>query len=68
MSGTEHVAAENPGADSPQAFRGNMIVDARLATFVAMHVLPGSGVEKPVRQRKPADPDRILRSWFDPAP
>src|SRR2546426_5251908 len=65
--GTKHITPENPGADSGQAFGGNIIVDARLATFIAVHVLPDTGVEKPVHQREPADPDRILKILVRPS-
>src|SRR5690349_7517080 len=57
---SEHVAAKNPGADAGEALRGDVVVDARLAAVLAVHVLPGSRGEEPLHQRDPADPDRIL--------
>ncbi len=59
--GTEHVAAEDPGTDSVQTLRRDFIVDPRFAAFVAMHPLPGPGMEKPLHQAGPADAERMLQ-------
>src|SRR5216684_5537486 len=38
--GTEHVAPENPGADSGKALLRDSVVDPRLAVVVAVHPAP----------------------------
>jgi hypothetical protein len=59
--GTEHVTPENPGADPGEPLRRHIVVDARFAIFIAVHPLPGARVEEPVKQRRPADSERILK-------
>jgi hypothetical protein len=39
----------------------NVFVDASLAVRIAVHPLPGARVEEPVKQRRPADSERILK-------
>src|SRR5690348_2307938 len=63
---SEHVAAEDPGADAGEALRGDVVVDARLAAVLAVHVLPRSRGEEPLHQRDPADSDRILEHLARP--
>src|ERR1700683_2942787 len=52
---TEHVASENPGPDSAEAFLRNCVVDARLAIRMAVHLPPDTRVKKPVHQLRAAD-------------
>ena len=59
--GTKHVTPENPGTDPGAAVRSNIVVYARLAIFIAVHVLPGARVEEPVKQGEAADSERILK-------
>src|SRR6202171_659561 len=42
----EHVAPENPGADSGKALFRHSVVNSGLTAGVAMHLLPHAGVEK----------------------
>jgi hypothetical protein len=64
----EHVAAEDPGADVLEAARGDVVVDAALATLAVVHALPGAGAEEPLEHLRPADPEGKSRLWSGPAP
>src|SRR5712692_367322 len=64
--GPEHIAAEYPGAQAGHRLRGDLVVDARLATFKALHLSPGSSGEEPLHQRDAADPERILKILIGP--
>src|SRR5712691_8769797 len=64
----EHVATQNPRANPGQSLRRDVIIDARLATCVAVHLLPGARGEEPVHQGEPPTPIGFSRSWFGPAP
>src|SRR5512143_1536444 len=57
----EHIAAKNPGADAGQSFCGHIVVDPGLATLLAVHLLPGTGVEDPVHEQGSSDPERVLQ-------
>src|SRR6267378_2204242 len=59
--GAEHVAPENPGADSGEALRRNIVVYARFASVIAVHPLPGARVEEPVKQRRTTNAEGILK-------
>jgi len=41
--------------------RRNLVVDARFASFIALHPLPGARVEEPVKQFRTANSERILK-------
>src|SRR6266404_4108442 len=57
----EHIPPENIRADTSEALRRDIIVDAGLAAFIAVHPLPGARGKKPVKYSEPANPERILQ-------
>src|SRR5678815_3124235 len=59
--GAEHVAAEYPRADVRESPRRTVVVRTGFAVLVALHVLPRSGVDKPVEQLGTADAQRMLQ-------
>ncbi len=59
--GTKHVPAEDPGPDPVEALRGKIVVNAGLTALIAVHALPGSRMEEPVKQFRTADPERMLK-------
>lgn len=64
--GAEHVSPDNPGADLRETSRRDIVVDARVATFVAVHVLPGARVEDPVKQCRTPHSERIVKILAGP--
>ncbi len=58
--GAEHVAAENPRADSRETLRRNIVICACLAIITPVHSLPGTRVEEPVKQCRAAHSKRVL--------
>src|SRR5712675_1795429 len=46
--GPEHVAPENPRADSGKTLLGHAVVDSRLAAFQTVHAAPRAGLEEPL--------------------
>ena len=56
----EHVSTENPGADSGESLRRNIVIYASLAIFISVHPLPGPRVEEPIKQFRTADSKRVL--------
>jgi hypothetical protein len=55
------MATQDPGADTLEATPGKIVVDARGAVTVAMHLLKGSCREKPTMQPHAADPERVRK-------
>src|SRR5579884_3479957 len=47
---TEHVAPENPGANSSDAVLGNSMIDAFFSTLLAVHLPPGARLKEPIHQ------------------
>jgi hypothetical protein len=59
--GSEHIAAEDPGAEAAEALGRHFVVDTGFTLAgMAVHLLPDAGVEEPVHQCRPADAERIL--------
>ena len=58
--GTKHVSTENPGADSFETLRRNIVICPCFAVFIPMHPLPGARVEEPFKQCRTADSQRVL--------
>src|SRR6267143_850274 len=56
----EHVAPENPGADSGKALLRDSVVDSRLPIGMAVHLPPCERVEEPLHQLRAPDAERIL--------
>src|SRR6266853_1818447 len=63
---TEHVAPEDPGADSGKALLRNSVVDSRLPIAVAVHLPPQARVEEPLHQLGAPDAERILEILVRP--
>jgi len=66
--GAEHVAPENPRADSVEASFGDVVVDARLAASLPcirrqMRVWRNQSINS-----GPPTPSGLCRSWLGPAP
>src|SRR6266404_4917078 len=57
---TEHVAPENPGADSGKALLRNSVIDSRLSIVMATHLAPHARVDEPLHQFRASDAERIL--------
>src|SRR5258707_1168935 len=57
----KHISSENVRANILETPRGNIVVDAGLAIFVAMHPLPGARGKEPVKHSEPSNPERILK-------
>src|SRR5215471_10113302 len=64
--GTEHVATENPCADSGEALLRDSVVDSGFSIVVAVHPSPNAGVEKPIHQLGAAHAKRILEILVRP--
>src|SRR5262249_48844821 len=58
--GAEHVAPEDPRADPREAARREIVVDPCFSAFLAVHALPGAGMEEPVEELRPADAEGVL--------
>src|SRR5258706_11065883 len=63
---TEHVAPENPGADSGKALLRNSVIDSRLSIVMAMHLAPHARVDEPLHQFRASDSERILEILVRP--
>src|SRR5258708_2984926 len=59
--GAEHIPAENISADSYEAPRRDIVVDAGLTIFTTVHPLPGARRKEPVKHLEPANSQRILK-------
>src|SRR5256714_5020772 len=64
--GTEHVAPENPGADSGEAVLGDPVVDPCLSAVKALHLPPHARGEEPLHQLGAPDAERILEILVRP--
>src|SRR5207253_1619738 len=60
-NGTEHVAAEDPGAEPFHAARGKVLVDTGRSAAGADHRLERAGRENPFVQLHAADTQRIVQ-------
>src|SRR5262245_61687540 len=58
--GTEHVAAQDPGADSGEPGNEEVLVDAVLAAALADHLAPELGLEDPLVETLTTGAERIL--------
>ncbi len=56
----EHITAQNPGAYILHSSLGPLIVNARRATLMPVHLLPGLRREKPLEQLRSTEAERIL--------
>src|SRR5712691_7540092 len=57
----KHIPPENISADTSEALRRDIVVDAGLAIFIAVHPLPGERGKEPVKPFEPANSERILK-------
>src|SRR5712691_12137203 len=57
----KHIPPQNIGADTSEALRRDVVVDAGLAIFIAVHPLPGERGKEPVKPFEPANSERILK-------
>src|SRR5882762_1300030 len=64
---TEHVATENPGADSGKALFRNSVVDSRLSVVEAVHPSPYARGEEPLHQLRAPDAEWILEILVRPS-
>src|SRR3954471_7353656 len=65
--GTEHVAAEDPGAEVDETLLGHLVVDAGLAAaLVAVHGLEEARREEPFHDFRPAHAERVLQVLLRP--
>jgi hypothetical protein len=62
----EHVAPENPGADSGEALLRDAVVDSLLAAFLAVYLAPEARVEEPLHQLRAAHAERVLQVLVRP--
>src|SRR5205814_9041757 len=58
----EHVAPEDPRADAAEALRGHLMVDARLAARLSLHLAPEPRVEEPFHQLGAIHAERLLQA------
>src|SRR5712692_5325078 len=63
----KHIPPENISADSFEALRRDIVIDASLAIFIAVHPLPGARGKEPVKDFEPANSERILRVLIRPS-
>src|SRR6185437_1339535 len=63
---TEHVAPNNPGADSDEAKLRHAVIDPRLTTLKTLHLVPQAGVEQPLHQLRTPDTQRVLKILAQP--
>src|SRR5881398_3346810 len=63
---SEHVAAEDPGADSLEALLREGVIDSRFSIVLAVHLAPDAGVEEPIHQFDAPDAERILQVLVRP--
>src|SRR5574340_1034720 len=63
----EHVAPENPGADTGEALLGHIVVHAGLAAAFTVHLPPKMRMEEPLHQLGTADAERILQILIRPS-
>src|SRR5437667_5871700 len=62
----KHIPSKNIRADILKTPCGNVVVDAGLAIFTAVHPLPGARGKEPVKHSEPANSERILRVLIRP--
>ena len=60
--GTEHVAAEDPGADVFKAPLDELVIHAGFAAGLAHHLMLGAGGELPIEDLHSADAERVLEA------
>src|SRR5437016_2937770 len=59
--GAKHIPSENISADILKTPCGNVVVDAGLAIFITMHLLPSTRGKEPVKHSEPTNPEGILQ-------
>src|SRR5258706_6377826 len=64
--GTEHVPAQDPGAEPAHALLGDPVVHAGLAALEVMHRAPVARGEVPLEQLGAADPEWIVDVLIQP--
>src|SRR5882672_627744 len=62
----KHIAPENIGAYILKTPGGNVVFDAGLAIFIAMHPLPGARGKEPVKHSESTNTERILKILIRP--
>src|SRR5947209_12746038 len=66
-NGTEHVAAEDPGADVVERLRRELVIRARFAAVpIAVHRIPGARAEEPLEHFRTADTEGMLEILIRP--
>src|ERR1700694_2316625 len=63
----KHIPPENVSADILKTPRGNVVVDAGLAIFTAVHALPGARGKEPIKHFESANSERILKILIRPS-
>ena len=58
---TEHIAPENPGADSGKALLGDRVVDSALSIVMSVHPPPRARVKEPFHQLGTVGAERMLK-------
>src|SRR5579862_3175835 len=61
-NGSEHVAAQDPGADVLKPANGKVVVDTGLAVFLAMHPPEGLGWKDPLHNRRAAFSEGVFEA------
>src|SRR6266446_7640984 len=62
----KHIPSKNISADILKTLCGNVVVDAGLAIFIAVHPLPGARGKEPVKHFESANSERVLKILIRP--